>query len=234
MGFKTPARTCEFYLNLLRLKYKHLIFDFDGVLVESNEIRFEGFQLLFRDYPVHQVEKLVQFARLNGGLSRYEKIRYFFKEILHESISADNINSLARQYSELVKQKVINAEPVKGSLAFLSNYKNIYDFAVVSGSDQEELRDVCKARGIALFFSEILGSPASKESNISFLVSKTGWEKKACLFIGDSINDFNAARAHGIDFIGRNSNLVKWGLIGNLTVVNDLSELHLYLRNGVS
>lgn len=212
------------------MKYKHLIFDFDGVLVESNEIRFDGFRLLFKNYPQDQVERLVLYAKINGGLSRYEKIKYFFKQIRNEPIRDDNVQLLAKQYSELVKQKVIDAEPVKGSLEFLSNHKNNYDFAVVSGSDQEELRDVCKAREIDHFFLEILGSPASKESNIALLLTKMGWGRKSCLFIGDSINDFDAARANGIDFIGRNSNLINWGLTGNLTVVDDLSQLHLYLK----
>ena len=214
------------------MKYKHLIFDFDGVLVESNEIRFDGFRLLFKNYPQDQVERLVLYAKINGGLSRYDKIKYFFKQIRNEPIRDDNVQLLAKQYSELVKQKVIDAEPVKGSLEFLLNHKNNYDFAVVSGSDQEELRDVCKAREIDHFFLEILGSPTSKESNIALLLSKMGWGRKSCLFIGDSINDFDAARANGIDFIGRNSNLINWGLLGNLTVVDDLSELHLYLKNG--
>lgn len=213
------------------MKYKHLIFDFDGVLVESNEIRFDGFRLLFNNYPQDQVERLILYAKINGGLSRYEKIKYFFKQIRNEPIRDDNVQLLAKQYSELVKQKVIDAEPVKGSLEFLSNHKNNYDFAVVSGSDQEELRNVCKAREIDHFFLEILGSPTSKESNIALLLSKMGWGRKSCLFIGDSINDFDAARAHGIDFIGRNSNLINWGLMGNLTAVDDLSELHLYLKN---
>ncbi|OHC01876.1 MAG: hypothetical protein A2Z57_05360 [Planctomycetes bacterium RIFCSPHIGHO2_12_39_6] len=212
------------------MKYKHLIFDFDGVLVESNEIRFDGFRLLFKNYPQDQVERLVLYAKINGGLSRYEKIKYFFKQIRNEPIRDDNVQLLAKQYSELVKQKVIDAEPVKGSLEFLSNHKKNYDFAVVSGSDQEELRDVCKAREIDHFFLEILGSPASKESNIALLLTKMGWGRKSCLFIGDSINDFDAARANGIDFIGRNSNLINWGLTGNLTVVDDLSQLHLYLK----
>ena len=134
------------------MKYKHLIFDFDGVLVESNEIRFDGFRLLFKNYPQDQVERLVLYAKINGGLSRYEKIKYFFKQIRNEPIRDDNVQLLAKQYSELVKQKVIDAEPVKGSLEFLSNHKKNYDFAVVSGSDQEELRDVCKAREIDHFF----------------------------------------------------------------------------------
>jgi HAD superfamily hydrolase (TIGR01549 family) len=214
------------------LKYKHLIFDFDGVLVESNETRFDGFRLLFKNYPQDQVKRLVLYAKINGGLSRYEKIKYFFKQIRNEPIRDDTVQLLAKQYSELVKQKVIDAEPVKGSLEFLSNHKNNYDFAVVSGADQEELRDVCKAREIDHFFLEILGSPTSKESNIALLLSKMGWGRKSCLFIGDSINDFDAARAQGIDFIGRNSNLTNWGLMGNLTVVDDLSELEGYLKNG--
>ena len=213
------------------MKYKHLIFDFDGVLVESNEIRFDGFRLLFKNYPRDQVEQLVLYTKISSGLSRYEKIKYFFEQIRNEPVRDNTVQLLAKQYSALVKQKVIDVKPVKGSLEFLSSYKNNYDFAVVSGSDHEELREVCKARKIDHFFLEILGSPASKESNIALLLSEMGWESVSCLFIGDSINDFDAARTHGIDFIGRNSNLTDWGLIDNLTVVNDLSELHLYLKN---
>ena len=220
-------------LNLLRLKYKHLIFDFDGVLVESNEIRFEGFQALFHSYPADEVGKLVQFAKANGGLSRYEKIRYFFEAILNKQISDDAVQTFAKQYSNLVKQKIIEANFVNGTLDFLSRYYNDYDFAIVSGSDQEELREVCQIRKISHFFTEVLGSPASKESNLALLMAKTGWGRGGCLFIGDSINDLNAARTCGIDFIGRNSGLVDWSLINNNVVfIDDLSELHLYLKNG--
>ena len=213
------------------MKYKHLIFDFDGVLVESNEIRFEGFQLLFRDYPVPQIEKLVQFARLNGGLSRYEKIRYFFEAILNKHISEDAIQILTKQYSKLVKQKIIEANFVNGALDFLFRYYNDCNFAIVSGSDQEELREVCQVRKISHFFVEVLGSPASKESNLALLMTKTGWGRGDSLFIGDSINDLNAALTCGIDFIGRNSGLVDWSRINNSVVfIDDISQLYLHLE----
>ena len=81
------------------MKYKHLIFDFDGVLVESNEIRFDGFRLLFSAYPTHQVDKLIQFAMANGGLSRYTKIRYFFEKIRNESISDEKVKAMSHEYS---------------------------------------------------------------------------------------------------------------------------------------
>ena len=211
------------------MKYKHLIFDFDGVLVESNKIRFDGFRLLFADYPHDQVQKLVEYAMSNGGMSRYEKIKYFFEEIRDETISGASVQVLSRQYTELVKQKVIDAEPVKGSLEFLSsNYTN-YDFAIISGSDQDELREVCQARNIYQLFSKILGSPEKKEINLSRLLTEEGWEKESCSFIGDSLNDLEAARINNIDFIARESGLVEWGTMDNITIITDLTQLQMHV-----
>ena len=210
------------------MKYKHIIFDFDGVLVESNKMRLEGFQLLFEDYPKEQVELLLRFVKRNGGLSRYDKIRYFFEQVRNETISGPSFRNLAERYSELVKDKIIHVDPVKGALNFLSEYHRNYDFAIVSGSDQEELREVCGIRKIKHFFSEILGSPASKESNVSELMAK-GWKAESCIFVGDSVNDLKAARSCGIDFIGRNSDFSDWHSEKDLIVISDLTELHLPL-----
>ena len=148
------------------MKYRHLIFDFDGVLVESNEIRFNGFRSLFKDYPKNQVNQLIAYAQANGGASRYEKIKYFFNEIRKEPVSSDKMDALASQFSQLVKHKVIEAPPVAGSIQFLSDYSTSFDFTLVSGSDQAELRAICKIRRIHHFFKRILGSPTSKKNNI--------------------------------------------------------------------
>ena len=51
------------------MQFKNLIFDFDGVLVESNAIRIEGFRPLFQDYPENEVSQLMAYRR--------EKWRYF-------------------------------------------------------------------------------------------------------------------------------------------------------------
>lgn len=215
---------------MLNKSYKHIIFDFDGVLAETNFIRFTGFELLFKDYPSDQVNRLVKYAKSNGGISRYEKIRLFFEQIRQEPISDDRAQLLAKRYSDLVKEKVADAEPVRGSLEFLNRYHRDYDFAVVSGSDQEELREICRVRKIDHFFVEILGSPTAKESNIAFLLAKTGWNRKECLFVGDSINDYDAAQKNDIDFVARDAGLTDWGSVKALSVLNDLSELDSFLK----
>ena len=192
------------------MKYKHLIFDFDGVLAETNTIRFEGFRKLFHDYPVEPVDKLVAYAKANGGVSRYRKIEYFFQEILGKAISRQKVNELADIYSTIVKQQVIDSVAVEGSLEFLEKYFRKYDMAIVSGSDQEELREVCKEKKIDHYFSFILGSPTDKKINLSQLLREQSWEKDKTLYIGDSNNDLDAAKTNGIHFIARNSGIFNW------------------------
>jgi HAD superfamily hydrolase (TIGR01549 family) len=213
----------------IRMKYRHLIFDFDGVLVESNNIRSEGFRLLFKSYPENQVREVMSYIIANGGESRYKKIRYFFNTIRNEAISNNELQSFAENYSKLTKQKVIDGEPVKGAFDFLSAHHSQYDMAIVSSSDQEELREICKALKIDYFFLEILGSPATKISNISGLLSRKRWNRKSCLLVGDSTVDLEAAKANGIGFIGRNSGLVNWRLMNGVVSIDAFSQLIEYL-----
>jgi phosphoglycolate phosphatase-like HAD superfamily hydrolase len=204
--------------------YKNLIFDFDGVLAESNEIRFNGFRLLFKGFPENQIEELVIYAKKNGGISRYEKIDYFFHKIRGESISKDSVQTLAAQFSNIVRQDIVKAEPVKGSLEFLGKNFSKFNFALVSGSDQAELRVVCRERRIDHFFKMILGSPVKKEKNIAKVLESLRWRPDETVYIGDSNNDLEASQDNHIDFIGRNSGLVDWSCLG-ITRILDLSEL---------
>ena len=100
------------------MQFKNLIFDFDGVLVESNDIRIEGYRLLFQDYPENEVSQLMPYVKGNGGISRYVKIKYFFEVIRRESLEIEDLQSWANRYSKLVKEKIIHAESVIGSVFF--------------------------------------------------------------------------------------------------------------------
>jgi phosphoglycolate phosphatase-like HAD superfamily hydrolase len=211
------------------VKYQYIIFDFDGVLVESNEIRFNGFRKLFKSYPQEQVEKLVRYSKANGGVSRYKKIEYFFNIIRQEPVTRELIDHWAAQFSELVEQDIVEAKPVEGSLGFLEEYSNQFDFAIVSGSDQLELRRVCQKRGIDHFFKMILGSPIEKKANITSLLSDLNWQNSRSLYVGDSQNDLEAAKANNLDFVGRCSGLIDWHNFDTKFVL-DLSSLHEVLE----
>lgn len=211
------------------MKYRHIIFDFDGVLVESNEIRFNGFRKLFKNYPQGEVEKLVGYAKANGGVSRYKKIEYFFDTIRQEPITDESVNRWAAQFSELVEQDVVEAKSVAGSLEFLEENSSLFDFAIVSGSDQVELRRICKKRQIDHFFKAILGSPVEKKDNISVLLSELNWSHDRSVYVGDSNNDLEAAKSNNLDFVGRCSGLIDWEN-SNVSFILDLSSLYSVLQ----
>ena len=81
-----------------------ILWDFDGVLMNSNEVRDHGFVEVLKDYPDEQVEKLMIFHQNNGGLSRYVKFKYFFEEIRAESGTEREIEDWAQQVSRIMRK----------------------------------------------------------------------------------------------------------------------------------
>ena len=61
---------------------KNILFDFDGVIIDSMPIRENGFRLIFKDFDTNLVDKLIDYHNQNGGLSRYAKIKYFFEVVV--------------------------------------------------------------------------------------------------------------------------------------------------------
>jgi 5'-3' exonuclease len=72
-------------------KYKIILWDFDGVIMDSNAVRDLGFERVLADYPKDSVAELMKFHHQNGGLSRYVKFRYFFEKVLKEEITEEKI-----------------------------------------------------------------------------------------------------------------------------------------------
>ncbi len=59
--------------------YKNLIFDCDGIILNSNKIKTDAFKEVVSHYGDKVAEELVNFHVMNGGISRYEKFNYFFE-----------------------------------------------------------------------------------------------------------------------------------------------------------
>ena len=107
------------------MKYKHIIFDFDGVLVESNEIRFNGFRKLFKDYPRSQVEQLVrqleqQQLRQQQDVSQRQTLLQEQRLVERElEVNANNIKNTMLQQNILV-EKLAEVLPEEASQSQLS------------------------------------------------------------------------------------------------------------------
>jgi len=180
---------------------KTIIWDFDGVILDSNAVRDKGFVMTLSGYPSKQVDALLHYHRENGGLSRYHKFRYFFEEIRGEQVTEEQIKELAHQFSVIMMKELAKPELlIEQTNSFIEAHHEKYNMHIVSGSDQEELRKLCSLLGIDQFFKSIEGSPTPKIDLVANILRKEKYDKNRCLLIGDSINDYEAAFKNKIHF----------------------------------
>ncbi|WP_338357108.1 HAD-IA family hydrolase [Yeosuana marina] len=189
---------------------KTILWDFDGVILDSMTVRDWGFREIFKDFTKDQVTSLIDYHNNNGGLSRYVKIRYFYEEILGESITEKKVLEYAEKFSVLMKKELTNPKNlIIDAVTFIKENYQKYNFHIVSGSDQEELRFLCKELGIDTYFISIHGSPTPKRQLVNSLLEQNRYAKNSTCLIGDSINDYEAAHINSITFYGYNNEELK-------------------------
>ena len=181
---------------------KAVIFDFDGVICESVEVKTEAFRRLFRDYPEH-LDKIVSFHMANGGMSRFEKFKVIYRDFLKEELSEERSKELGEKFTKYCYSEVIQAPFVKGAEDFLNKYYKRLSLFIVSGTPQEEMASLIKDKKLSKFFKVVYGSPMTKYAAIIKIVDEYGWQSDEVIFVGDSINDYEGAKQAGIGFIGR-------------------------------
>ncbi|GIM30104.1 hydrolase [Clostridium polyendosporum] len=187
-------------------KYDTIIFDFDGVIIDSMPIRESGFRNIFSKFDESAVEELVKYHNLNGGLSRFHKIRYFYEQILNMDIDDNMVKSYAEDFTTMMREELSNPQYlIEEIVEFIRRNKDIKSLHIASGSEHEELNYLCKKLGIDNCFKSIDGSPTHKNYIVKKIIELNGYDKSKTVIIGDSINDYDAAIFNGIDFIGYNN-----------------------------
>jgi phosphoglycolate phosphatase-like HAD superfamily hydrolase len=195
-------------------QYKYLIFDCDGVILNSNNIKTEAFGEVVASFGDKASKSLIDFHLERGGISRYEKFKYFVEVIalkLNLNLKHISLDELINRYSSIVKKKLEKCEINTDII----NYKKISKakWFIVSGSDQKELREIFSKRKICeIFDGGIYGSPLNKEDIFSNLLQKNKINKTECLYIGDSEYDHISSAKFELDFIF----LKKWSEFKNI------------------
>jgi len=179
-----------------------IFFDFDGVIVDSTDIKTEGFRILFDQYDDEVVSKIVAYHHQHGGISRVDKIRYIHHHILGTPLTDDELSRWCEKYSKQVLEKVIGADWIAGAEELLDNIRGTVPVFLISGTPEDELRHVIDQRKLSPYFQVILGSPVKKPVHIRNLLNAYRLAPERCIFVGDALTDYNAAKETGLHFIG--------------------------------
>ena len=215
-------------MNMLR--FDAIIFDFDGVLADSVDVKTRAFAALYEPYGAEVVGKVVAWHLEHGGVTRHEKFRHFHQAFLGRTLTPSEETDLAARFSGLVEDAVIAAAWVPGAREFLEHWHRRVPLFVASGTPQTELVRIIDRRQMKNYFSAIGGAPHSKAALIKEFISAHGLVPERALMIGDSRTDLDAAVAVGTCFLGISSSA---GFFSPETpVMSDLTELGDYVIFG--
>jgi phosphoglycolate phosphatase-like HAD superfamily hydrolase len=179
-----------------------IVFDLDGVILESVDLKAQAFRRLFAAYPQH-VDDIVRVHLENGGLSRYEKLRRIYRDYLRLPLTDAETARLDAEYRALVADDMERCPFVAGADAFIRRHAPAYPLFIASGTPEEELRALIDARGLRACFSGVYGSPRTKTTLLAAIVDELAVPAERLVFIGDTIQDYEAAAATGVRFVGR-------------------------------
>ncbi len=179
-----------------------VIFDFDGVICESVEAKTEAFRKLFEGYP-ELIEQITAYHMENGGLSRFEKFKVIYRDILKKPLTEEESARLGQKFTEYSYQLVLQSPFVTGAYEFLEKNFTKFKLFVASGTPEEEMRTIVQLRGLGHFFKGVYGSPKTKFEIITQIMKTHSLAQKDILFVGDSVTDYKGAEEAKIRFVGR-------------------------------
>lgn len=182
---------------------KAILFDFDGVILDSMDVKTQAFYDMYLPYGKDIAERVRKHHLDNGGISRFEKFKLYHEEWLGIPTDESKIYELANEFSNRVFQGVINAPEVAGIRTFLDKAINKYRMWVITGTPTSEIREIVKAKKLDKYFVSCLGSPEKKTYWTAKIIQKEGLNPNEVVFIGDALADFEAASTNHIHFVLR-------------------------------
>ena len=184
--------------------YDTLVFDCDGVILDSNRIKSAAFRTVTAPFGAEASTRFLDYHHRHGGISRNEKFAHFIDAIVAVPVAAADrqrlLDGLLRDYAAICARELLACPLIPGVAALLASIPPHVAAHVVTGGAQSEVRAVFAARGLDRYFASILGSPTSKRDNMRLLAAAGALRGRA-LYFGDAELDMQLAEEFGLEFV---------------------------------
>lgn len=183
-------------------QYKTLVFDCDGVVLNSNQTKIDAYYEVGKRMGGSdaQAQAFVDHHVAKGSFPRNGKIEYYFEHIIKQPLTDALMQQYLRAFEEVLGDTLMHCEVATG-LDALKVATPQASWMLLSGGDQAELRRIFPRRNLAhLFEAGIFGGP-DKKDDVLAREKANGNIRFPALFLGDSKYDHQAATLAGIDFV---------------------------------
>lgn len=202
-------------------KIKVIVFDFDGVIVDSTKLKHEAW---FSFFPKEDVHANLAAAKVLGTLwheSRYNIFRAILKEMQTPEDKIETfVASHALEYGKRVDSAIIEKGFMPGAFDVITKLYEQYPLYINSGTPEKPLITLVQHLGIDRYFKGICGRPVigstkiidSKKENFKKIMKKEGAEGNELVLIGDGDADKESAEYIGCHFIGVANEMNQWSV----------------------
>lgn len=181
------------------MKYRCIIFDFDGTLADTEELSLQIYNELAKEYRYNPIDH-----------EELQRIKHMtFKEILAlTQIPMRKLPKVLKLAQHRMKKQIHQVSAfdpeLKRRLSALK--KDVELLGIITSNSRRNVSTFLKENAIDSF-DFIVSSPLmSKELKILGITKKYGLKKSDILYVGDETRDMEACKAAGVDFAA-----VTWG-----------------------
>ena len=181
---------------------KIIVFDFDGTLVDSTQLKYDAYFELFDDSEHHD-------ETIRGVLSEmYEESRFIIIEKILQRIGNGEepdliakLDPLAEQYNDIVLAGAKSCPELPGAEMILTSLAQKYRLYVSSTTPEASLREIVDFRGWRGYFVDVFGYPRQKSTTLRQIMERENETGRQVLVVGDGESDRKSAVENGCFFL---------------------------------
>lgn len=183
------------------MKYTHIIWDFNGTILNDIQTGIDAVNVLLERYGKPKIESLERYRAAFG----FPVIDYYDSL----GLERENFATYAPEWVAEYTLREPNAPIFEGVETVMRYFKeNGYAQYLLSATERDMLKKQVERLGVLEYFTELIGQDTI-EAHGKVDAAKA-WAKRVqpakALFIGDTIHDFEVAKAIGADCV-----LLAWG-----------------------
>ena len=183
-----------------------LVLDFDGVIVDSNDVKTQAFRDVFARFQDH-AEAMMEYHRTHISVTRFAKFDHLLERLGRAGDMALR-TELAADYSRRTLERMATVPFVPGAEAFLREFAPRLPVYLASVTPAEDLETILARRELRAWFRDVYACPPwTKPNAVRDILRREACDPHEALLLGDSAGDQRAAAETGIAFVGRDSGL---------------------------
>ncbi len=180
--------------------YKNIIFDFDGVIINSHDVQVKALKDSYRAICGEGIPPYDDFFKLSGN-----SLKNIFTQLglpldmipIYQKISRENISSIKIHEGMIELLQKLNEKD--------------YNCAICTGKDRNRTLEILSYFHMTHLFKIVICSddvinPKPHPESLIFIMDQLGASPENTVMIGDGINDILSAKNVGIESIA-----ITWG-----------------------